>query len=149
MEAPCGGTSSETELQALLLSQAGRSRRPAVGQIQVGAVRVNLPAVETCAGVVVRLQVHGGDVSHLAIESADRMEPNVDFNSKQFRISVTSTRCYRDLRFKGIKEFTFLSLAAKNERRQYLMSHQPLSVFLSTSTVEPMGTDTSSSFCLV
>lgn len=52
-------------------------------------------------------------------------------------------------RFKGTKKWTLLSLEAKNEKGQYLMSHQPLSVFLSTSTAEPMGTDTSSSFCLV
>lgn len=76
------------ELQALLLSQ---SRRPTTGQIQVGAVRVNLPAVETCARIVIWLQVHGGDVSHLAIEPAERMEPNVDFNSKLIFMDL---RCF-------------------------------------------------------
>lgn len=54
------------------------------GQIQVGAVHVDLPAVETYSGVVVRLQVHGGNVSHLAIEPARRIEPTVDFNPKLF-----------------------------------------------------------------
>lgn len=72
------------ELQALVLSEAGRIRWPAVGQVQGGAVHVDLPAIEVCALVVGRLQVHGGDVSCFAIESGEKMEPNVDFKTLIF-----------------------------------------------------------------
>ena len=48
-------------------------------QVQGGAVQLPLQAEKACPGVVVWLQVHGGDVASLAIESKERIENKREF----------------------------------------------------------------------
>lgn len=82
--------------------------------------------------VVVRFQVHGGDVAHFTVGPADGQTAGCYFNDRQ-KVSRKEGFLRDD---PGVVLLYW----------QYLMSHQPLSDFFSTSTTEPMDTDTSSAF---